>query len=352
MDKINVLMLGGKRCGKTTVLASMCSEINKALAGTDLKLAVLNQQTGADMERAKNAIIQKMEIFHTPLTRIKLDDNPTSAQRTYSFSLQISGSGKGIPFQLHDIPGEWLTDGHQQQVKDLIHGCQVIFIAIDTPYLFAKMTDKGYGFYHEEYNKPMEIANFFKNSLSVEDIADRMILFVPIKCERYYHLTHTPQLNVFGRDYMQELVNAVSSGYRELLVYLRSSRALLNSCTIAITPILSAGGIDFVKFQKDEETGKMAALYQEPEFLPQSEKGYQPRFCEQPMVYALIYILTQTMDSIASRNSLYQFGVNLTHGLSRKKMEAALATLKKKIKRNAGMISEDGFFIIQNPKGI
>lgn len=352
MDRINVLMLGGRRCGKTTVLSSMCNEINKALAGTDLQLTILNQQTAADMERAKNAILQKMEIFSTPLTRIKLDDNPTSAQRTYSFGLQISGNGKGIPFQLHDIPGEWLTDEHQQQVKALIQSCQVIIIAIDTPYLFAKMTDKGYGFYHEEYNKPMEIANFFKNSLSVDDVADRMILFVPIKCERYYHLTHTPQLNVFGRDYMQELVNAVSCGYRELLIYLRSSQALLNSCTIAITPILSAGGIDFIKFEKEEETEKMVALYQEPEFLPQAEKGYQPKFCEQPMVYALTYILTQTMDNMANRNPLFQVGINLVRGLNRKKMEAALITLKKKIKRNSGMNAEDGFFIIQNPKGI
>ena len=84
---------------------------------------------------------------------------------------------------MHDIPGEWLTDAHQEQVKALIHNCQVIIIAIDTPYLFSKMTGKGYGAYHEEYNKPLEITNFFKNSLSVSDIQDRMILFVPIKCE-------------------------------------------------------------------------------------------------------------------------------------------------------------------------
>ena len=38
MKQVNILMMGGKRCGKTTVLASMCAEINKALAGTSMSL--------------------------------------------------------------------------------------------------------------------------------------------------------------------------------------------------------------------------------------------------------------------------------------------------------------------------
>lgn len=350
MENVNILMLGGKRCGKTTVLASMCNEINKALAGTNMELTVMNEATQADLDRARTAIQQKLEIFKTPLTRIEMDDNPTSAQKTYSFKLTINGKGSGIPFQLHDIPGEWLTDQHQEDVKNLIRSCQVIIIAIDTPYLFAKMTDKGYGIYHEEYNKPMEIANFFKNSLSVNDVKDRMILFVPIKCERYYHLTHTPQLNVFKRNYMQELVSAVSCGYQELLMYLRSTSELVDNCTMAITPILSAGGIDFVTFREDEETQKMVSLYQEPEFLPEYDKGYQPRFCEQPMVYALTYILAQTLDSLKGRNLLYLFGTNLFRGLNQSQMSAALETLRKKLKRNSGLYSEDGFFIIQNPK--
>lgn len=352
MKKINILMLGGKRCGKTTVLASMCNEINVALAGTNMSIEVMDDRTRNDLNKARNAIQQKLDIFKKPLTRIEMDDNPTSAQKIYSFKLLINGKGSGIPFELYDIPGEWLTDGHQANIKSLIQDCHVILIAIDTPYLFAKMTDKGYGVYHEEYNKPLEIANFFKNSLSVDDIRDRMILFVPIKCERYYHLTNTPQLNIFKRNYMQELVTAVSCGYRDLLMFLRSTDELVNRCTIAITPILSAGGIDFVTFRRDEETGKMVSLYQEPEFLPAQDKGYQPRFCEQPMVYALTYILGQTIGSVQTGNAFSKIGANLFQGLNQNQMLTAFETLKKKMKRNTGVYAEDGYFIIQNPKDI
>lgn len=346
MKQVNILMLGGKRCGKTTVLASMYGEINRALAGTSLKLNV-EEQTERDLERAKGAIARKMEDFKTPLTRVEVDDNPTSALKTYSFRLTVEG-GTRIPFRIHDIPGEWLTDSHQKEVKELVKESQVILIAIDTPYLFSKMTGRGYGIYHEEYNKPLEIANFFKNSLALENIEDRMILFVPIKCERYYHLTHTPQLNTCKRNYMQELVDAIGNGYRDLLMYLRSTPALLNSCTLAITPILSAGGIDFVRFRTDQETGKIVSLYQEPEFLREYEQGYSPKFCEQPMLYALIYMLLQEMGKVKPH-----FGaMRLFRGMNQGQIQEAFQTLRKKLKRNTGSHAEDGFYFIQNPKEI
>ena len=342
---INILMLGGKRCGKTTVLSSMWAEINKALAGTNLRLEVVDQ-TAADLTRARKAIQDKMADFKNPLTRVEVDDNPTSAMKVYNFKLHMGS--KNFPFKIHDIPGEWLTDSHQKEVRSLIKESQVIIIAIDTPYLFAKMTGKGYGIYHEEYNKPMEIANFFKNSLSTEFIQDRMILFVPIKCERYYHLTNCPKLNIYQRNYMQELVEAVGCGYQDLLSFLRSAPALRNNTTLAITPILSAGGIDFVRFRMYEATDKVVSLYQEPEFLKEYEQGYSPKFCEQPMIYALIYILMQEMQrerSVLQTNRLFR-------GVNNEQLGEAVMTLRKKLKRNTGNFAEDGFYFIQNPKDI
>lgn len=340
---INILMLGGKRCGKTTVLASMFDEVNRALAGTNIMLRV-NDENVASLRQARYGIQQKMEEFRVPLTRIQVDDNATNAMKTYFFDLVCGNSN--VKFQIHDIPGEWLTDGHEKQVMQLIKDCQVIMIAIDTPYLFAKMTGAGYGIYHEEYNKPQEITNLIKNTLSAEAVTDRMVLFVPIKCERYYHLTHCPELNINHRNYMNEIVEAVSYGYNDLLMYLRSSMELENRTTLAITPILSAGGIDFVKFCEDPETGKIVSLYQEPEFLDKSEKGYQPKFCEQPMIYALTYILMQSwQQSQQGQGGLFR-------GTNQQALQQAVGTMRMKMKKNKGGFADDGYYFIQNPKGI
>lgn len=346
---INILMLGGKRCGKTTVLSSMYDNINKVLAGTGMSVGVLDQVTHNTLLQAKNSIQGTMANFNVPLTRVEVDDNPTSAMKSYRFNLTLDG--KIIPFTIHDIPGEWLTDPAQQAtVRNLVAECQVILIAIDTPYLFAKMTGFGYGIYHQEYNKPLEITNFFKNSLSVNNLKDRMILFVPIKCERYYHLTHCPKLNVFQRNYMQELVSAVGAGYQDLLAYLRSTPELMNNCTLAVTPILSAGGIDFVKFYTDEETGKVVSLYQQPEFLKESEQGYSPRFCEQPMVYSLAYILM--LEILQQQQKKGGSGQKIFGGSSGNQLFSAYETLRKKMLRNTGVHTEYGYYFIQNPRDL
>lgn len=356
MKDIRVLMLGGKRCGKTTVLSSMCCAIGKALAGTGLAIEV-DAATRGELDKARVAIQKKMKEFEKPLTSCVVDENPTSALRTYRFSLkrEVGGStkGSGIPFCIHDIPGEWLTNEHSDKVKALIKECQVIMIAIDTPYLMAKFTDKGYGQYHEKYNKSVEITNFFKNCLSAQDLQDRMILFVPIKCERYYHLDRCKLLREYGRRYMQELTQAIGNGYRELLLHLQGNDELINRCTIAVTPILSAGGIDFVNFHQDPDTGKMVSYYQAPEYVSEHEMGYAPKFCEQPMIYVLTYLLIQACDGRQKNNSIFQFASSLSMGMNLQQMQAAIQTLRKKMKRNYGLVAEeDGYLFIHDPKNI
>lgn len=346
---INILMLGGKRCGKTTVLSSMCSQIDKALAGTDLRIIPKNN-TAARLQEAANVIRKKLDEFNTPLIRTTVDENPTGARQVYEFSFTSQSLGN-IDLTIHDIPGEWLTSNlHEQELKSLIAVSQVIIIAIDTPYLFYKMTTDGYGQYHEEYNKPVEIANFFRNSLSPEDIKDRMILFVPLKCERYYHLSRIAKLNPSGRNYMQEVCDSVSYGYKDLLRYLRSTPQLLNSLTIAVTPILSAGGIDFVKFETDAETGKVVSLYQKPEFLSDSEKGFSPVFCEQPILYTLVYVMKLVIDGNNSRVNYSFFGARKNTTLLNNM--TTYETLRKKMKTSNGITANDGYYIIQNPKKI
>ena len=349
MSEINILMLGGKRCGKTTVLSSMCSEIDRALAGTRLSL-IPKENTVAALNNASRVIRKKIEEFDNPLIRTTVDENPTGARQVYQFSFVIPNV-ETIDVNIHDIPGEWLSSPlHANEVKGLIAVSKVIIIAIDTPYLFYKMTDKGYGQYHEEYNKPKEIANFFRSSLSPEEIRDRMILFVPLKCERYYHLTYSKKLNPSRRNYMQDVFNSVCTGYRDLIFYLRSTPQLMNSLTMAVTPILSAGGIDFVKFAIDEETHKVLSLYQEPEFLPDSQRGYKPMFCEQPILYALTYMIRLALDGN------WRMGGGMMQARRANpvmELSGFYETMRSKLKRSReGGFSSDGYYIIQNPKGI
>ena len=352
---IKVLMVGGKRCGKTTVLASLNKESNNVFKGKMTMNAVDNNTGFALTDKIEE--IEDYFVDAGPQDFFTPDDNPNFEEMKYEFALNITGMfSTGITVEFIDVPGEWFKLGNPNNntVKEYIQSSNVLLIAIDTPYLFSKMGRKGYGEYHEQFNKPDKILHFFQNSVSVQVLRDRMVLFVPIKCERYYHLTYSPKLNINGRNYMQELFEAVCAGYAPLLRYFRAGDGLHNGMTLAVTPILSAGGIDFVKFgmKKDEQTQTeyMVSYYQEPEFLSDAEKGYNPKFCEQPLVYALAYVLKLELNRGAGNQKGW---LQNTQNANLLTIQQVYETFRNRMIRSEnGMMANNGFFMIQNPQNI
>lgn len=351
-DKISVLMLGGKRCGKTTTLAAMYDKAKNAIAGTEFSLIYDKGNTEAELNNALEEIKNVMKTFSGALASSEVSENNTGSFGEYHFRLVRNSTGNvkngGIPFVVYDIPGEWI-EKEQEKLKRYISECQVIIIAIDTPRLFAKRTDDNYGRYHEEANKSIQIADFFRQVLSPEDIRNRMILFVPIKCERYFHLDRLEKLNKFGRSYMSEVSDTVIAGYSNLLFYLRSHPNLLNNTTIAITPIMSAGGIDFIGFK--EKDGEMVSYYQAPEYIhyENDDERYSPEYCEQPMIYVMAYILANAIENTEDTKDIFSFVKILSKGMTRQQMEMALNTLRTKMLRDD---TSKGYKMIQNPKNL
>ena len=142
MDTINILMLEEDGAENHRAFRHVPGKIGKILAGTGMGLDVADNKTRAELGRAAQIIEENIKKFSVPLTRIEINDNPTGARRSYAFSLSVEKGGH-IPFHIHDIPGEWLTDPQQEgNLRGLIRQCQVILIAIDTPYLFAKTTER------------------------------------------------------------------------------------------------------------------------------------------------------------------------------------------------------------------
>ena len=102
MNDIHVLMFGGKRCGKTTVLASMIRETARALSGTQFSMSA-DPETAQRLRDAIDVIEGKMSAFNEPLTRVEVDENPTSAKQTSIFTLD--SPSQRCSLHIHDIPG-------------------------------------------------------------------------------------------------------------------------------------------------------------------------------------------------------------------------------------------------------
>ncbi len=267
--KIKILMVGGKRCGKTTTLASMTQQANDAFGG---KMALTQSMQVIDSLNSAvaglNAYFANVssQSFFTP------DDNPSAGIEKYNFSLNIIGKGKtGIEFEFTDIHGEAYQLGNpdNDSAKSLIEESNVLIIAIDTPYMMEDKDSFGYGAQHAARNKSIEITEFIKSKFRTDSknnkLKEHLVLFVPLKCEHYYYQ---------GR--MAEVAETVKQAYAELITYFASPN-LKDNCVLAITPILSVGGIEFHSFKYGYKIRKGGS--------------YTPKYCEQPLLYTMTYYL-------------------------------------------------------------
>ena len=180
-----------------------------------------------------------------------------------------------------DVPGEWFNPENRNEYEEavkLLNESNVLIVAVDTPYLMDE-TIKARGVLHVEYNKSQSIINGITNKKdsakdSAGDISNRLVLFVPIKCEACYN-----------QKKMLDVTEMVKEGYDELIDYFKSDN-LKNSTTVAIMPILSMGGMEFVAFQQNPKTGRYMEGFQ-------IMGDFDPQYCEQPLLASVMLLLQE-----------------------------------------------------------
>lgn len=278
----NILMFGARRTGKSSILASMIDSFNKLApelrdqirleATPDTKALLQNKKT--DLEDIfKNGCIDRV--------RWTADENPTDNSYEYEFEMYVRESKKSYTINFMDIPGERLKDQRwEKMVLKELNNCQIIIIAIDTPHM---MEEKG--IYHDSFNITRDITRMIK---SIENHGiKRLFLFVPIKCEKYFYENRMGEVQAAIEEKYRVLLNELKKGKRKTLY------------TVAITPILSLGGVVFDCFEVNAQ-GFIERVAQGPLRLRPKAAYYKlyeknphfsPRFCEQPVMYLLYFIL-------------------------------------------------------------
>ena len=260
---LSICMMGPRSVGKTTVLTSIFSESQAKLCeGSRLYMNALDQNTS------------KLNDYHTMLVDAvaKKDAANLPASNVVSkflFGIGIAGRIPSVKLAVQDFPGEYLTSNmrdDRDEVYNFMSGATVILIAVDTPYL---MEDGGR--YNNDKNKIDIVTHYLKDNASA--VKDKLVLFVPLKCERYMH---------DGR--IEEVSQKTVEAYSELIAFFRS-----NNIASLVTPIITLGGMEFDRMvDTPAGTSDVAkiATYRPWEKLPQ----YRPLFCPQPLYYLLTYV--------------------------------------------------------------
>ena len=254
---LRICMLGPRAVGKTTVLTSVFADTQNDLAGTGL---FFRYKTGS----ASDQLISyksKLQLCIECGDPGKLPASGDISQ--FDFEVGYANRVK-TNVLVKDYPGEYLIDESKKHyVTEFLSESNVVLIAIDTPYLMEEN-----GKYNSEKNKPEIVSSFVKNN--PDSFANKLILLVPLKCERYAHDKR-----------IDEVSKRVKEVYSDLITFCKEKNV---ACVVA--PILTLGGIEFDVMKSNDFAGiSTVPAYR----MYEKDPKYKPRFCVQPMYYLMLY---------------------------------------------------------------
>lgn len=283
---MNICMMGPKAVGKTTVLTAVFKETQNSISDTTLNL-IAKGDTNADLiarQHMLNAIfVKKQEIKDCHSNNIaNAGITASSSESSFYFEFGHIGKEPIIDLIIKDFPGEMVVDKQEDVIK-FIKDSHCIFIAIDTPHLMEKD-----GVYNEVKNKTKKITELFKKAIK-EINSEKLVLFIPLKCEKYFH-----------EERMEEVLSKVEDTYSELITILDSTKRVC----CCVSPIQTLGDVEFDDFTYEGNNVKLAAdgCPAEVKYKYVNEQKYRPLFCSQPLFSLLLFVAAQYKRASDNKN--------------------------------------------------
>lgn len=283
---MKVCMLGARGVGKTSVITSMYNNHKDAVNGTELSL-IADDDTRCILDSKREELKKIFSGIHKEGDFVRESGIPGDASESvFTFTYGMNSEKICMDLEIRDYPGEYLRS-EPELVADFIKEASAVIIAIDTPC----MMEAG-GRYHSAKNRFDLVSEFLMHYLGNED--EKLILFVPLKCEKYYR-----------EGKIDEVTARVQKEYRGLVDYLRDKDNLhgfKKKICCAITPIQTLGNVAFDSFAVDEKTGQIKEItVSDGKKLPAETRyrytannaAYEPVNCVQPLYYLLAFVSKQ-----------------------------------------------------------
>lgn len=336
--KHRVLMLGGRRAGKSTILSSILTQLRENTPGT---ICTVIDKTDYTQEIANvdgtSMSLPTLDIKQNEIkryikkrqrnTEFLVDMTPTFGKASYV--LEVSANNTSIELEFVDVPGEWMRANVSEhaQLVSMVETSDVFIIVIDTPFLMNTEDQEGISI-NSVYNRINEITQALsKMKINSQDDLKQIIL-CPVKCEKWLRE---------GNEDM--VVDKVQTAYRDLI----NRWVTRPEVTIRIMPIQTVGGLESSRmlpaklyFKDDDDlTGERCSLdplnntlinstgfiirstgnshIEDDPFwtidyidIPLSwyrlnDDGFSPRFCEQPGFHILKFLVEKEENAIRSK---------------------------------------------------
>ena len=218
-------MMGGLRCGKTSVLVAMFDQM---MNGWINQFFSVFDNTSYDM-REKSLSAKSLELQYILETfrdnTFLLDIGPSQFIWKYILKLLIPGTNINMNLDFLDVPGSFFDIGlHYEEMIRLVSESDVYIINVDTPYLMADGVSTAL---FRAVNRLNEIYSLLTN---LPENKARMVIIAPVKSEKW-----------MKENRIDEVVERIELAYAETINVLKS----YSKMSLCIIPVQTIGNILF-----------------------------------------------------------------------------------------------------------
>ncbi|MBQ3135904.1 MAG: hypothetical protein IJB74_00335 [Clostridia bacterium] len=272
---VPVLYVGGRRCGKTTIMASIYDNaIFSSAAGNGLKIVACDKNMEDKLAKNVKDLKDKAEAGVLEIGGI----SPTPNVDYYDFvvyNTKDTAEDACILLRFIDVCGEIYQDATEEQrvqLAEIVHDTKIILVAVDSVSLMeSEETAENY----YDFNTISDIEGVFKNLKKGDE--RKLVLFVPVKCEKYYI-----------ENKASDLITNIETKYSGVISAISKNSP---SDAVAITPVQTVGILEFSKYLHATED----AISSQQQFVKNWDLmgdlgNYAPLCCDQVLWYIFRFI--------------------------------------------------------------
>lgn len=246
-ESLKVLMMGGRRCGKTSALSSLFDQmINGSVKNyfTVADRTVIETKGFETQDSLGDKILELQNMLETNKGNSNIflvDKGPTANYWLYKLHLQIPGTNREMDIEFRDSAGEFFeaSSNHAGETAEYIKDCDVFVVVIDTPYLMGPIEEITMDVCPDSINigtnRVTDIQNFLTNINDKGGKDAKMVVFVPLKCEKWVK---------------ERRINEVTDRIKKVYGTCIKNLEAYSKMNISIIPMETAGNILFAELRE------------------------------------------------------------------------------------------------------
>ncbi|MDR1924698.1 MAG: hypothetical protein LBQ66_10005, partial [Planctomycetaceae bacterium] len=254
----DVIMVGPRGVGKSSMLASISSQLKDTLD----KLGYVSEVPDALTDKLKE--LKSLASSDSVIPPVDAQLLPSANETVYEIALRHSKETYvDLSCRFIDVPGGWYdpNDGNYSKVEEHLRGADVSFWCIDTVALIHNN-----GQYHDVLNKPDLLEKLYTSpKFALKE--NHTIVFTLIRSETWTKDKSNYDVDAIFKEFTRK--------YVDIITHIKNSHKNVNCYVCWVETV---GSIKFIRFSPNGE---------QIQFAISSGKKFEPRNCDTPAVIAI-----------------------------------------------------------------